>query len=350
MTAIRQVMTVDELTRLDWNLVPALDVLLNERNVSRAARRLGMSQSAASGALARLRRHFNDDLLIREGATYVLTPKAQVLVPQVREVVRVTTGMLTTAQGFEAHDSTREFVLAASEYGQTMLGAPLIRRLAAAAPRARLTFRGMNPKTALTDWLSVVDGWIGPRYVLADTPCTGMRVDEWVCVAWRGSHLVPETLELDDAARLRWILPTVAQDRDAPWRKRLLNYGIDLNIAVTTENFSAVPFMVRGTDTVGIVQQSLAQELADAADVRILACPWTMPPLTFTFWWDAAREHDPAHQWLREQIEHCMDDVSAGAVDLTTDLGTEVSATGAPKAGATAAPVDGAKRRNETAT
>ncbi|MCF6376344.1 LysR family transcriptional regulator [Nocardioides KLBMP 9356] len=295
-----------DLKRLDWNLVPALDALLQERNVSRAARRLGVSQSAASGSLARLRRHFNDELLVRRGTSYELTSTAQRLAPQVRVVVDTASSLLASTRAFVPEDSRREFTIISSEYGQTLVGAALLSRVGELAPGVRISFRGSEIRSTTPDWLRAVDGWFGPRDSLANTPSTGLRTDRWVGVGARTNDALPDSLDIGDVANHRWVLPTVARDRDVPWRKRLLAHGIDLKVAATTESFGAVPFLVAGTDLVGIVQHDLGTKLADAAGVRLLELPWEMLPLNLTFWWDSNLEHDPAHTWLRAQILECM--------------------------------------------
>ena len=304
---------MDDLHRLDWNLVPALDALLQEQNVSRAARRLGISQSAASGALARLRRHFDDELLTRRGSRYELSSMAQRLAPQAREVVAVATSLLSSAQSFDPHASRREFIIVSSEYGQIVHGAALLREVAAAAPGVRISFRGMEARSASDDWLSTVDGWLGPRDSLSNTPCVGSAVDRWVCVVDRANDRALSGLALEDVGRLRWILPTIARDREVPWRKRLMSYGIELDVALTTESFASVPFLVAGTHMIGVVQAGLAAAVADAAGVSVLPIPWEMRPLTFTLWWDDSREHDPAHRWLREQVVKSLGATNAPA-------------------------------------
>jgi hypothetical protein len=116
---------MDALDRLDWNLVPALNALLVERNLSRAARRLGISQPAASGALARLRRTFDDQLLVRDHSEYTLT----------REAVAAARTVVGNARSFDAAASTREFVIASTEYGQ-MLSRPTLSCAPRMPPRA----------------------------------------------------------------------------------------------------------------------------------------------------------------------------------------------------------------------
>lgn len=305
---------MNELDRIDWNLVPALDALLRERNVSRAARRLGMSQSAASGALARLRRQFGDELLVRRGVEgYELTPLAQRLAPVVEEAVSATRGILGSTGSFDPSTSTREFVVAATEYSQTVLGGVLARRVLEAAPGARVHFR--HPSTIApgppAEWLASVDGWLAPRDVLPDLPAAGLFSDRWVCVVSADNLDVGERIDVSDVVRHPWIVPTVPRDRELPWMQRLLAHGIELPIAVVTESFGAVPFLVGGSRFVGLVQERLAAPVADVAGVRIIECPWSMLPLSFTCWWHLNREHDPAHRWFRELVASCMDELGA---------------------------------------
>jgi DNA-binding transcriptional LysR family regulator len=111
--------------RLDLNLLPQLQALLELRNVSRAAERLQLSQPATSAALARLRRHFGDDLLVRVGRAYELTPFAQALLPLVEEAMQHVQRATRIRSGFDPASSERTFVIAASDYAATLMVGPL---------------------------------------------------------------------------------------------------------------------------------------------------------------------------------------------------------------------------------
>jgi DNA-binding transcriptional LysR family regulator len=169
----------------------------------------------------------------------------------------------------------------------------------------------MEVSTGQNDWFTTVDGWIGPRDVMPDKPSSGLFSDRWVCIVDRHNDAVGDRLELRSAYEHTWIVPTVAKHRDLPWRKRLLDHGIDLNIAVTTESFSALPYLVAGTEHIGLVQAGLLERLGTETGVRVLECPWVMPPLAFTLWWHENREHDVAHVWFRRQIAECMGELRA---------------------------------------
>jgi DNA-binding transcriptional LysR family regulator len=301
-------LTVSDRTRIDWNLVPALDALLTERNVSRAARRVGISQPAASGALGRLRRHFGDELLVRRGQNYLLTPLAERLAPLARQAVAATAVALASASDFDPQRCSRDFTLAASEYVQAVLAPLLVAEVRRRAPEARLNFVApfTEPFRTGLDVIQATDGWLAPPEVLHGQRHTGLLADRWVCVVAETNQSVGETLTLEDVRGAQWVAPTV---RGEPLRFQLDGlsaHGIEPRIVVTTESFLAVPFLVAGTDYVGVVQESLARRLADAAGVRIHACPWSVQALNLTLWWDQKWEADPAHAWLRGVVDETM--------------------------------------------
>ncbi|GAA2160645.1 DNA-binding transcriptional LysR family regulator [Humibacillus xanthopallidus] len=306
---------MDALDRLDWNLVPALNALLVERNVSRAARRLGISQPAASGALARLRRTFEDDLLVRGHNEYTLTPLAQRLLPLTRQAVAAARDVVGNARSFEAAASTREFVIVSTEYGQMLIGSVLGKAVARAAPHIRLKF--LSPWTSTTppsEWLSTVDGWLAPRDIFVDMPSTGLLPDRWVLVVADDNDRVDDDgLGVEDVGRLTWVVPTVPRDPH-PWTRRLHAYGVDLKPSVVTQSFGSVPHLVAGSPHVGIVQERLAAPLARTLGLRVLALPWDMGALSLTLWWHPNREHDAAHCWLRQQVADSMAHVAAHGV------------------------------------
>jgi DNA-binding transcriptional LysR family regulator len=121
---------------IDLNLLVALGALLEERNLTRAGEKTNMSQPAMSGALARLRRHFDDELLVRDGRQYQLTPLAHRLLPDVRDALRQVERTLEARPEFDLA-STRTFSLAMSDYAVTVLVDPLLRRVQELAPGSR---------------------------------------------------------------------------------------------------------------------------------------------------------------------------------------------------------------------
>jgi DNA-binding transcriptional LysR family regulator len=123
---------------IDLNLLVALGALLEDRNLTRAGARIGMSQPAMSAALSRLRRHFADELLEREGRGYRLTVFGEQLLPTVQDALRQMEATMQRSPRFDPADSDREFSVAASDYTVSILADLLLRQVQAAAPRIRL--------------------------------------------------------------------------------------------------------------------------------------------------------------------------------------------------------------------
>ena len=124
----------ERLREVDANLLLALHALLEERNLTHAGERMTMSQPAMSGALARLRKHFDDELLVRVGRGFELTPFAERLRPQVEQALEAAEALLGQQREFDPRSSNRRFTVSMSEYAMTVLAEPLTRVLAERAP------------------------------------------------------------------------------------------------------------------------------------------------------------------------------------------------------------------------
>jgi DNA-binding transcriptional LysR family regulator len=294
-------------SQIDWNLVPVLDALLSERNVSRAARRLGISQPTASRALARLRRMFDDDLLVRRGNAYELTARAEILAPMAREAVSATRTIVEHSPELEVRELARTFTVAASDYTQAVLMPTLRDVIALHAPLVTVEF--VQPFAVASsdgEVLAQVDGWISPRELFADRPHVGSLADEWACVTADDHPAIDDGLRLEDLGRYRWVLPTVTGRRLILQLGGLRAHGVEAEVALTTDSFVSVPFLVKDSQLIGLMQRRLALQLAENARIAVHQCPWTVPPIDFTCWYDESRELDPAHRWFRELVAECM--------------------------------------------
>ncbi len=294
---------------VDWNLIPTLEALLAERSVSRAARRLGLSQPAVSNALARLRRQFGDELLVRRGSGYELTPLAEHLAKATQDAVEAVSAVAAASTEFDPATSTRRFRIAASDYVQVALAPQLLTELARHAPAVRVTFLAPFGDQFGNDeeLVDATDGWLAPREVLPGHEHTGAGADRWVCVVDQHHPSIETTLTLSDAAAHPWVVPAVRGTTLRLHRDGLASHGVEPAVEVVTESFTSVPFLVAGTTRIGLIQASVAVRLATAAGVRVLECPWAVQPLHLTFWWSPKRNGDLGHVWLRERIQAVLD-------------------------------------------
>lgn len=299
------------LANLDLNLLVALRELIRERNVTRASERLGVTQPAASAALSRLRRHFDDELLVRGKGGYILTPLATQLAEQVETVCTAAERLFATSTHFDATSSRREFSLLMADYTIAVMGARLSRLVYAEAPQASLHVRLVRESLALeyAETIQLIDGMVSPplsRYELPNIRSVELFRDRWVCVVASENPAVRgDCLHLDDLARLPWVAPyhqSQGHGSAAPITRQLTLLGIRPRVAVRVESYLAVPYFVVGTDRVALMQERLARKYAERLGLRVLECPGGPEPIIEALWWHEQYENDTAHAWLRDIV------------------------------------------------
>lgn len=288
------------LASLDMNLVVALRMLLEERNVTRAGQRVGLSQPAMSAALARLRRHFDDELLIRVGGSFELTPLASSLVDRTNAAYELLERVFTAQAVFDPATETREFTLLVTDYGVTVFGAALSRALHREAPGLRLTFQQTGTLTEDTaSLLMATDGVVLPHGIIDDFPAAELFQDRWVCMVSADNKEVGAALTIGDLERLPWAV--YQRPYDAPAARQLNMIGITPRVEVSVPGFGTLPFVVEGTSRVALIQERLADRVAATAAVRILPCPFAAVPVQEALWWHPVHAQDAGHIWLREK-------------------------------------------------
>jgi DNA-binding transcriptional LysR family regulator len=290
------------LAGLDMNLVVALRALLTERNVTRAGERIGLSQPAMSAALARLRRHFGDELLARKGSGYELTALGVVLLDRTEVACEMLELVFGSQPRFDPAREHREFVLLASDYAVAVIGDRLAREVSAQAPQVKITFRQV-PATITDDpaaQLSTVDGLFMPHGIIGGLPTVELFRDRWLCAVAEDHPGVGESITLPQLAALPWA--TYQRVYDAPVTRQLSLLGIEPRVQVSVDNFQLLPAMVAGTRRVAMIQALLAARLrlGPGSGIRLLDCPFDAVPVQEALWWHPVHTHDAGHLWLRE--------------------------------------------------
>lgn len=299
------------LANLDLNLLVTLRELIRERNVTRASERLGVTQPATSAALSRLRRHFDDELLVRSKGEYALTPLATQLAEQVDAVCAAAERLFATSTHFDPAASRREFTLLMADYTIAVMGARLSGLLHAAAPQTSLHVRLVRESLALeyAETIPLIDGMVSPpmsRFQPPDVKSIELFRDRWVCVVSRENGTIDtDSPTVDDLARLPWVAPYhqgQGHPSAAPITRQLALLGIRPRVAVRVESYLAVPYFLVGTDRVALMQERLATEYKDRLGLRVLECPGNPEPIVEALWWHEHYETDAAHAWLRETV------------------------------------------------
>ena len=287
---------------IDLNLLIALAVLLEERNLTRAGEKVNMSQPAMSGALARLRRHFDDELLVRDGHRYQLTPLAERLLPDVRDALRQVERTLDARQEFDPPTSTRTFSVAISDYAVSVLVDPLLRLAREVAPGVGLTLNPIPPDMEESErGLLQHDLVIGPVGYMFPGESQELFRDRFVCIVDPANpRLASGALTLGDLSELPYAVATFGEPaHSSPADKALDKLGVRRHIQVFTEGWLPLPFVVAGTGLVAIVPERLARRVAATAEIAVCEPPFGTVELIENAWWHPSRSGDPALRWLR---------------------------------------------------
>lgn len=297
------------LSDLDILQLRTLHALLQQRSVTAAARTLRRSQPTLSGALAKLRRYFRDDLLSRSGNHYVLTPFAQQLLPLTSVAVAAVDRVFAAESAYDPSITRREFSIISSDHGISVIGGPLSDLLLREAPLARVRYVPVTPAAISRedDIYRTVDGVFMLSGYLDLPRRLDLYTDRWVCVVSAGNTRVGETLSMSDLQELPWVTTFVDPlGRTPVWRQMEL-LGVVPRVCAVVESFLAVPAVLRGTEAIGFLQSRVAAIAAREPDFRVLDCPFDVVPLVQSFWWHPMHDEDPAHLWLRNTLRGLRD-------------------------------------------
>ncbi|MBA2960486.1 MULTISPECIES: LysR family transcriptional regulator [Ramlibacter] len=290
--------------RIDLNLLIALDALLAERSVTRAAERMHMTQSAMSNVLARLREYFDDQLLVPVGRTLRPTPRAESLVQPVRDIILKVDSTLGVRPEFEAATAQRHFTIIASDYLSHVMLTEVLRRIALVAPGLSFDIRPTSATMAQDLDQGRADFLIVPAHLtLADHPQAVLFEDTYQVVACAQHPDLAHGLSLEQYQFFGHVV--YQQERGSnPWFEQWYanEHGQTRRIEVITHGFALIPRFLVGTRRVATVQTRLAMQFQQFMPVRLLPPPIETPRLTEVLQWHRYRADDPGVQWVRDQI------------------------------------------------
>jgi LysR family transcriptional regulator, nod-box dependent transcriptional activator len=289
---------------LDLNLLVALDALLSEANVSAAGRKLHLSQSAMSGALARLRQHFRDPLLVQVGRRMQPTPHARQLAGTVRSILVQIDASLSGQAPFEPRTAQRRVRIAASDYAIEVLLIAVQRTCAVAAPGLTLDVVPVAENAVAALSRGEVDLLILPdRYRQSSCPSAPLFADRLVCVAARDHPLGGDGISLRAFKAAEHVLfqpdpgHMIAFDL---WLQE--NYHFEPAVKLVLPSYAALPHAVVGTRRIATIPERLARRYAQHLPIRILRPRFRMPALNEIMQWHEAHSADAGLTWLRALI------------------------------------------------
>ncbi|MDC0713290.1 LysR family transcriptional regulator [Stigmatella sp. ncwal1] len=293
-----------DLSRVNLNLLVALDALLTEASVTKAATRLGLTQSALSHALRQLREVFGDALLIRGRGGMVLTPRAQQLAVPIRRGLLELQRALRDEPVFEPRTTAHRFTLATSDYFASILLPSLLALLGKEAPQVDLDLRPIDPR-----WTPELleSGAVDLIIQAFPNPAPALRQqklfqDEFACLVRKDHPEVNRRLELAQYLRLPHALISPQGQGDGIVDQALAKQGLSRRIALRIPFFLAAPLVITRSDLVLTAPRRMVESFAQGWPLQVLKPPLTLPTFSAVQLWHERYEDEPAHRWLRNAL------------------------------------------------
>jgi DNA-binding transcriptional LysR family regulator len=293
---------MNNLRRLDLNLLVTLDVLLSEHNVTRAAERLNFSQPSVSVHLAKLRDIFGDPLLLPGPRGMMPTPRADELREPLREALQALEQAVAPATPFDPAEATHTWRVSASDYGESTIVLPSLQGLRSAAPGTRLAVVELAPSRIARQ---AEQGEIDLAFHTSEDAPHGMRrrtlfTERYVLVGRAGHPRLKRKPTVEQFCKLEHVVVSPdgggfrgITDEALAW------LGLSRRVVLSVPHFLFVRSVLASTDLVAMLPSRLVR---DASGLQLVGPPVDVAGYEMSMLWHERSHRDPAHQWLREHI------------------------------------------------
>jgi len=293
----------------DTSLLLTLDILFREQNVTHAASRLNITQSALSARLTRLRQLLNDPLFIpaATGRGMIPTPHAIALQPELIKLIERMNDFMQTAHSFDPATSKRVFRIAATDNPAAILAPELIPRIRAQAPQAQIAFTLPN-KALVADHLEQgdIDLFVGAAEDGASgLIATTLFADEFVTAQRLDHPRGKSALTLDEFCSLDHLLISTNGGRFSGMiDEALAEMGRERRVSVSIQSYAMAPLVLTATDCVCTLPRRFLERFSEVLELYSL--PFTLAPFQMNLFWHPRMRNDPAHRWLRDEVIQSM--------------------------------------------
>jgi len=293
-----------DLRRTDLGLLVALDALLEERSVTRAAARLAVTQPTVSGMLVRLRKLFDDPLFVRTQRGLLPTPRAQALAPHLRQWLTEARA-LVAGDTFDPGSALLTASLSANDYIQSALIVPFLERLRAVAPNVRLAVRPAQT-VHVSEMLANGDLDLSitttPGITSFDLPSRPLYEERYICAIRKRHPLSGRgAVTLDQFCSYPHVLVSPNEGRFVgPTDQALAKLGRTRRVVLSVPGFLILPDILQTGDLIAVVPERVLR--GRMSGLRTFAPPVAVPGFSVLAMWHPRLHKDPAHRWLRELL------------------------------------------------
>ncbi len=295
-------MDIDKLRELDLNLLVTLQALIETGSVTDAAERLGITQSGASRALARLRAAFDDPLFVMQGNSFVATPRCESVIPELQRCLEAAADVFAATK-WEPATETGTFRLAMPDHLAFIYGARIHDRMEREAPGADVVIHGF-----FADWRrAILDGEVDLAFgvPMGTEPALQMKatkIDPWVVLVRTGHPVLSQKWSAKTFSQGHHGLMAVPGTGPSQVDRALAKLGLERNVTFRSTSPLVVAMMAAETDLRVTTTRALAEKLTEMLPLQILELPVKAESLRLPLVWHEKYANDPRHRWLRALV------------------------------------------------
>lgn len=287
---------------MDLNLLKVFAAIHREQNLSRAAERLYLTQSAVSHSLRKLREHYGDPLFIRDGRSMRPTPLAQRIAPQLNQTLLELEQLARPASSFDASQAQRHFIIGARDALESLLLVKLVHRFAADAPLVQLSSVKLDRRNMTRDLVRGrldfaldIPTPVGPD--IAHTPL----VKDALCVVAKNNHPYAQQPTGKRYLQARHIAVSARPSGPTIVDFALQQHNKERAIGLRCQHYHAACAVAAESDLLVTLPRGIAEQMHNPKDTKILPAPFALPPIELHLYWCKALEQNPDYEWFREQ-------------------------------------------------
>ena len=298
----------NELRQLDLNLLVALDVLIEEASVTKAAKRLNMSQSNMSYSLKKLRTILDDDILIRISRQMEVTPYAREISDRIRKILQEVQSTFLKKEEFNSAIADETFIIATSDFVEATIGIDLLEQLTSYAPNIKIRISNLGKEFVL----NALDNNSIDLFIGAGLPLKNWHVrqelyqEKLVCVVKDDSL---EELSIEDYIERTHILVSLRDDFISEYDRILEQQNLSRRIVWSTPHFMTVPFLLVNSNCMALLPNRMAQRCKRDMNLKLFLPPIAIEGFAISAIWHQRNNNSLRHQWLRSQIFSAVQDI-----------------------------------------
>lgn len=310
---------IRDVAQLDIRLLLAFEALMAELSVTHAATRVGLTQQGLSGQLARMREVFGDPLFVRDGAGISPTPRAEALLPLVRQAL-ASLQTLTDSPTFDARILDGVITLAATDYAIELFLPALLKKLRMEAPLLKLAVRPVNTATLTADMRErVIDLALAvPQFIQPGLQSAELFSETYVGAVRHDHPLASSPVSIDAFCAYAHLLVSPNRgDFHGPTDDALAKLGRRRDVALVVPSFSVVGAILEASDLIAVLPRRLAQHAWH--QLHLFEPPIPINGFSFCAFWSDRLAADAMHGWFREKVFEVVQALTKGSIGSDTN-------------------------------